>query len=299
MTYSIVARDPVTGELGVAVQSHFFGVGSRVPWADAGVGAVATQPVVEPAYGPRGLDLLRAGASAPEALHRLLAEDPQEPYRQLAILDRWGRVAAHTGGRCIREAGQRVGNQMSAQANMMRRDSVWGAMEAAYRSAQGDLANRLLACLDAAEAEGGDVRGRQSAAIKVVAAKGLNSPHHDVVFDLRVEDDADPVAELRRLVDTKRAYDHVDAGDQLAAAGDKEAALERYAAADRALPENEELAFWNGVALASTGRESAARDLLAPVLAAGNGWVELLRRLPEAGMLPDDRELISRLLGRS
>ena len=260
---------------------------------------MATQSVVEPAYGPRGLDLLRAGASAPEALHRLLAEDPQEPYRQLAILDRWGRVAAHTGGRCIREAGQRVGNQMSAQANMMRRDSVWGAMEAAYRSAQGDLANRLLACLDAAEAEGGDVRGRQSAAIKVVAAKGLNSPHHDVVFDLRVEDDADPVAELRRLVDTKRAYDHVDAGDQLAAAGDKEAALARYAAAHRALPENEELAFWNGVALASNGRESEARARLAPVLAAGNGWVELLRRLPEAGMLPDDRELISRLLGRS
>jgi uncharacterized Ntn-hydrolase superfamily protein len=299
MTYSIVARDPATGELGVAVQSHFFGVGSLVSWADAGVGAVATQSVIEPAYGPRGLELLREGASAPEALHRLLAEDPQEPYRQLAILDRWGRVAVHTGGRCIREAGQRVGNQMSAQANMMRHDSVWGAMEAAYRSAEGDLANRLLAALDAAEAEGGDVRGRQSAAIRVVAAKRLDSPHDDVVFDLRVEDDPDPLGELRRLVDTKRAYDHVDAGDELAAAGDSEAALERYEAAHRALPGNEELTFWNGVALASNGREDEARDLLAPVLAAGGGWVELLGRLPEAGLFPDDPELISRLLGRS
>lgn len=299
MTYSIVARDPATGELGVAVQSHFFGVGSLVSWADAGVGAVATQSIIEPAYGPRGLELLREGASAPEALHRLLAEDPQEPYRQLAILDRWGRVAVHTGGSCIREAGQRVGNQMSVQANMMRRDSVWGAMEAAYRAAEGDLTNRLLAALDAAEAEGGDVRGRQSAAIRVVAAKGLDSPHDDVVFDLRVEDHADPLAELRRLVDTKRAYNHVDAGDELSAAGDTEAALESYAAAHQALPGNDELTFWNGVALAANGREDEARDLLAPVLAAGDRWVELLRRLPEAGLFPDDPELMSRLLGRS
>jgi uncharacterized Ntn-hydrolase superfamily protein len=299
MTYSIVARDTATGELGVAVQSHFFGVGSLVPWADAGVGAVATQSVVEPAYGPRGLDLLRGGASAPEALHRLLADDPQEPYRQLAIVDRWGRVAVHTGGSCIREAGQRVGDQVSVQANMMRRDSVWGAMEAAYRGAEGDLADRLLAALDAAEGEGGDVRGRQSAALRVVTGKGTNSPHDDVAFDLRVEDHPDPLAELRRLVHAKRAYDHVDAGDELAAAGDMDGALERYATAHGALPDNDELAFWHGVALAGAGREPEARELLAPVVAAGDGWAELLRRLPAAGLFPDDPELIARLIERS
>ena len=299
MTYSIVARDPATGELGVAVQSHFFGVGALVSWAAAGVGAVATQSIVEPAYGPRGLDLLGDGVSAPEALHRLLADDPQEPYRQLAIIDRWGRVAVHTGGRCIREAGQRVGDQMSAQANMMRRDTVWDAMAGAYRGAEGDLAERLLAALDAAETEGGDIRGRQSAALRVVAGKRTGSPHDDVVFDLRVEDHREPLAELRRLVDAKRAYDNVDAADELAAAGDMEGALERYEAAHRALPGNEELAFWHGVALAGAGREDEARDLLGPVLTAGEGWAELLVRLPAAGLLPDDPALISRLVGRS
>jgi uncharacterized Ntn-hydrolase superfamily protein len=297
VTYSIVARDPDTGALGVAVQSHFLGVGSLVSWAEPGVGAVATQSVVEPAYGPRGLEMMRAGASAPEALHRLLAEDANESVRQLAMVDRWGRVAVHTGGRCIREAGHRVVDQMSAQANMMARDSVWGAMAAAYAGAGGDLAERLLAALDAAEAQGGDIRGRQSAALLVVAERATGSPLEDVPFDLRVEDHADPLAELRRLVEAKRAYDHVDAGDELAAAGDSEAALARYAAAHRALPDNEELAFWHGVALARAGREHEAADLLQPLLAAGGGWAELLRRLPAAGLLPDDPELLGRLVG--
>jgi uncharacterized Ntn-hydrolase superfamily protein len=297
MTYSIVARDPGTGELGGAVQSHFFGVGSLASWAEPGVGAVATQSVVEPAYGPRGLDLMRGGASAPETLHRLLADDPLEPHRQLAVVDRWGRVAVHTGGRCISEAGQRVGEQMSAQANMMRRDSVWGAMETAYRGAEGDLADRLLAALDAAEAEGGDIRGRQSAALLVVTAKSTGSPLADVRFDLRVEDHPEPLRELRRLVDAKRAYDHVAAGDELAAAGDTEGALERYAAAHRAQPQNDEFAFWHGVALATAGRGNEARELLQPVLTAGGGWSELLRRLPAAGLLPNDPDLLARLLG--
>jgi uncharacterized Ntn-hydrolase superfamily protein len=296
MTYSIVARDPDTGALGVAVQSHFFGVGSLVAWAEPGVGAVATQSVVEPAYGPRGLELMRKGASAPEALHRTLADDAHEPHRQLAMVDRWGRVAVHTGGSCIREAGHRVGEQMTAQANLMRRETVWGAMEAAYRSTEGDLADRLLAALDAAEAEGGDLRGRQSAALRVVAAKDSGSPLADVAFDLRVEDHPEPLAELRRLVEAKRAYDRVDAGDELAAAGDSEGALAQYAAAHAALPENEELAFWHGVALARVGREDEARDLIRPALNADDGWGELLRRLPAAGLLPDEPELLARLL---
>jgi uncharacterized Ntn-hydrolase superfamily protein len=298
-TYSIVARDPETGELGAAVQSHWFSVGSLCTWARAGIGAVATQSVVEPAYGPDALDRLAEGIGAQQALGELLAADPLASVRQVAVVDAHGGVSVHTGADCIPCAGHAQGEHWSCQANMMARHTVPAAMSEAFAAATGDLAQRLLVALDAAEAEGGDVRGRQSAAIKVVAAAGRNSPHDDVVFDLRVEDHTDPVAELRRLVETKRAYDHVDAADQLAAAGDKEAALERYAAAHRALPGNEELTFWNGVALAANGREDEARDLLAPVLAAGNGWVELLRRLPEAGLLPEDAELIARLLGRS
>ncbi|MGH2781502.1 MAG: DUF1028 domain-containing protein, partial [Thermoleophilaceae bacterium] len=237
MTYSIVARDPGSGELGVAVQSHYFGVGSLVSWAEAGVGAVATQSVAQPAYGPRGLELMRAGASAPEALHRLLAEDRQEPVRQVAFVDRHGRVAAHTGARCVREAGHRVADGVSAQANIMRRPTVPDAMVSAFRSASGDLAGRLMAALDAAEAEGCDLRGRQSAALVVVAPRASGRPAEDRLLDLRVDDHPEPVRELRRLLDLRRAYERVDVGDELAAAGDVEAALREYAAAHSAQPQ--------------------------------------------------------------
>ncbi|HEX2234252.1 MAG TPA: DUF1028 domain-containing protein, partial [Thermoleophilaceae bacterium] len=264
MTYSIVARDPASGELGVAVQSHFFGVGPVVAFAEAGVGAVATQAIVDPAYGPRGLDLMRgAGSSAPETLHRLLSEDPQEPHRQVAMLDRWGRVAVHTGGKCIAFAGHAVGEQSSAQANIMRDRGVPEAMVGAFRHEQGDLAARLLAALDGAQAAGGDLRGCQSAALLVVAARPGGGPSQERPFDLRVEDHHEPLRELRRLVDLKRAYDRAEAGDELAAEGDMEAALEQYAAARAAQPGSAELAFWHGVALAGTGREAEARDALA------------------------------------
>jgi uncharacterized Ntn-hydrolase superfamily protein len=295
MTYSIVARDPDTGEIGVAVQSHFFAVGSLVSWAEPGAGAVATQSVVEPAFGRRGLDLMRGGTSAPEAMHRLLADDPQEAYRQVAMLDRFGRTAVHTGGRCIQAAGHRVGNQVSVQANMMRSDTVPAAMAAAYAEAGGDLANRLVAALEAAEAEGGDLRGRQSAALRVVAAKPSDSPLADQRFDLRVDDHDDPVPELRRLLELKRAYTRVDAADEMAAAGDVELALEQYAAAHEAQPDNPELAFWHGIALAGNGREDEARGLLGQAFQVSDGWRELLTRLPAAGLLPDDPGLVERL----
>jgi uncharacterized Ntn-hydrolase superfamily protein len=295
VTYSIVARDPSTGELGVALQSHFFSAGALVGWAEAGVGAVATQSVVEPAYGPRGLDLMRAGASAPEALHRLLADDSEEDVRQVAIVDRAGRVAVHTGGRCIAEAGHRVGDQVSAQANIMGRATVWDAMVAAYRAASGDLASRLLAALDAAEAEGGDLRGRQSAALLVVAARASGRPMEDRLVDLRVDDHPEPVHELRRLLGLRRAYGHANAGDELAARGEIESALSEYAAAHRAQPDNGELAFWHGVALAASGREEEARPLLRQAFDLHPGWAELLRRLPAAGLFPGDQDLIARL----
>jgi uncharacterized Ntn-hydrolase superfamily protein len=295
VTYSIVARDDRSGELGVAVQSHFFGVGSLVSWAEAGVGAVATQSVADPSYGSRGLELMRGGASAPEALHRLLAEDRQERVRQVAFIDRHGRVAAHTGSRCIREAGHRVADGVSAQANIMERATVPDAMVAAFRAAGGDLADRLVEALEAAEREGGDLRGRQSTALLVVAPRANGRPTEDRLFDLRVDDHPDPVAELRRLLALSRAYERVDLADELAAAGDVEAALAEYTAAHAEQPDNPELAFWHGVALAANGREDEARTLLERAYAHGDGWRELLRRLPEAGLFPEDPELVTRM----
>ncbi len=297
MTYSIVARDPSSGELGVAVQSHYFGVGSLVSWAKAGVGAVATQSIVEPAYGPRGLALMRDGASAPEALQRLLGEDPLEAGRQVAMIDRAGRVAVHTGPRCIAHAGHSLGNQVSAQANIMARGTVPGAMTRAYAASGGGLAQRLLAALEAAEAEGGDLRGRQSAALLVVAARGGAGPAEDTVVDLRVDDHEDPVAELGRLLGLQDAYSSVDRGDQLAAAGDVEGSLAEYAAAHHKQPQNPELAFWHGVALAANGQEDEARAVLSEVFAQSSEWAELLRRLPAAGLFPDDERLIARVAG--
>ena len=295
MTYSIVARDDQSGELGVAVQSHYFGVGSLVSWAEAGVGAIATQSVADPSYGPRGLELMRGGASAPEALHRLLADDRQERVRQVAFIDRHGRVATHTGSRCIREAGHRVADGVSAQANIMERGTVPDAMVAAFRGAEGDLAERLVEALEAAEREGGDLRGRQSAALLVVAPRASGRPTEDRLFDLRVDDHLEPVAELRRMLALSRAYERVEIGDELAAAGKVEAALAEYAAAHAEQPDSAELAFWHGVALAANGREDEARPLLERAYAHGDGWRELLRRLPEAGLFPDDPELVTRM----
>jgi uncharacterized Ntn-hydrolase superfamily protein len=295
VTYSIVARDDQSGELGVAVQSHYFGVGSLVSWAEAGVGAIATQSVADPSYGPRGLELMRGGASAPEALHRLLADDRQERVRQVAFIDRHGRVATHTGSRCIREAGHRVADGVSAQANIMERGTVPDAMVAAFRGAEGDLAERLVEALEAAEREGGDLRGRQSAALLVVAPRASGRPTEDRLFDLRVDDHLEPVAELRRMLALSRAYERVEIGDELAAAGKVEAALAEYAAAHAEQPDSAELAFWHGVALAANGREDEARPLLERAYAHGDGWRELLRRLPEAGLFPDDPELVTRM----
>jgi uncharacterized Ntn-hydrolase superfamily protein len=280
----------------VAVQSHYFSVGSIVSWAEPGVGAVATQSVVEPAYGPRGLGQLRRGASAPDALRRLLGDDEQAEVRQVAIVDKHGRVAVHTGARCIAEAGHRVADGVSAQANMMERPTVPDAMIEAFRGSDADLAGRLLSALEAAEREGGDIRGRQSAALVVVAPRASGQPMEDRPVDLRVEDHADPVRELRRLVELQASYHRIEVADELAAAGDHDGALEEYSAAHAEQPGNAELAFWHGVTLAASGREQEARELLEQAYRAGEGWRELLRRLPASGLFPDDRELVERLV---
>jgi uncharacterized Ntn-hydrolase superfamily protein len=282
----------------VAVQSHFFSVGSIVSWAEAGVGAVATQSIAEASFGPRGLELMRDGASAPAALQQLVAGDPGEAVRQVALVDGGGRVAVHTGMRCIAHAGHSVGEQVSTQANMMERDTVPRAMLDAYSQARGEpLPERLLAALDAAEGEGGDIRGRQSAAMVVVTARATGRPGEDRPVDLRVDDHPDPVAELRRLLGLRRAYTRASAGDDLAGEGDLSGALVEYEAAHRAEPENLELAFWYGLALAGNDRmEEAVRVMHAP-FQANPGWAELLKRLPEAGIIPDDPELMGRLTG--
>src|SRR5437899_3340195 len=187
-TFSIVARDSVTGELGVAVQSHWFSVGPLVPWAEAGVGAVATQSFVDPAYGPLGLELMRTGKTARQSLEGILASDPGREVRQVAMVDARGGVAAHTGKKCIPAAGHIEGEQFTVEANLMLNDKVWPAMAKAYRETKGDLAERMLAALDAAQTAGGDIRGRQSAAILIVSGKPTGKPWDDRIMDLRVED---------------------------------------------------------------------------------------------------------------
>ncbi|HEX2310516.1 MAG TPA: DUF1028 domain-containing protein [Vicinamibacterales bacterium] len=297
-TYSIVARDPKSGELGVAVQSHWFSVGSIVSWAEAGVGAVATQSFVDPAYGPRALELLKRGVPAPDALARLVAADAQRDVRQVAIVDAQGRVAAHTGTKAIAAAGQHVGAQFSVQANLMANAKVWPAMAAAYERATGDLADRLLAALDAAEAVGGDIRGRQSAAILIVKPTSSGKPWAgaDRLFDLRVDDHPAPLVELRRLVRLQRAYTRANLGDELMSEQKVEAALKEYAAAAEIAPEIVELPFWHAVTLASIGREAEAAPIFRAVFAKEPVWADLVPRLPASGLLPDEKGLIERIV---
>ena len=295
-TYSIVARDPKTGDFGVAVQSHWFSVGPTVPWAEAGVGAVATQSFVRVDYGPKGLALMRGGKSAEQALQELLAADEQKDVRQVAMVDAQGRVATWTGPRCIAAAGHQQGAGYSVQANLMDKPSVWPAMARAYEGAQGDLAERLLAALEAAEAEGGDIRGRQSAAILVVRAQSTGEPWRDRLVDLRVDDHPQPLAELRRLLTLNRAYDEMNLGDEAFAAGKVEEALGHYTRGTQLAPDIAELPFWQAVTLFAAGREEQALPIFRKVFAREERWARLVPRLPAAGLLPDDAKKIEKIL---
>jgi uncharacterized Ntn-hydrolase superfamily protein len=276
MTYSIVARDSETGELGVAVQSHWFSVGPIVPWARPGVGAVATQANAEVAYGPRALDLLERGMSAPGALKRLLAEDPLAASRQVAIVDAHGEVAAHTGEACMAFAGDVQAEAVSCQANIMATGEVWPAMLQAYAGAAGRLSARLIAALNAAEAAGGDLRGRQSAAILVVPAAG--DPWATITA-LRVEDHPDPVGELGRLARLDAAYRIAAEGDERLAEGRHDEASALFARACELAPESDELRFWAGLGAAQIGDMDAALAHVRAAIDVHPGWLELLGRL--------------------
>lgn len=297
-TYSIVARDSATGELGVAVQSHWFSVGSLVTWAEAGVGAVATQATVDAGYGTKGLALMRNGLSAPEALKQLLAEDKLADVRQVAMVDAQGRAAAHTGKLCIQEAGHTVGNGFTTEANLMLKSTVWDAMNRAFKKATGSLTERLLVALEAAEAEGGDIRGRQSAAILVVSGTHTGKPWAgaDIRVSLRVEDSAEPLKELRRLVRLQQAYSFADKGDEYFAKNEIEKANEAYRTAETLAGGNVELAFWRAVTLASSGKVDEAMPVFRTVFAADIRWATLLPRLPKSNLFPNDEALIKKIL---
>jgi len=295
-TYSIVARDSVTGELGVAVQSHWFSVGSVVSWAEAGVGAVATQSLAEVSYGPLGLDLMRAGKTAQQALDALLAADPQRDVRQVAMVDTHGNIAVHTGSKCIAQAGHHPGAQYCVQANLMDKNTVWDAMARAYESSRGDLAERLLAALEAAQREGGDIRGKQSAAILIVPAKSTGRPWADREVDLRVEDAAEPVKEIRRLVEVHRAYEQMNVGDERLALNDVAGAMEAYGTAAKLLPSNPEVKYWAAITMVTAGKEKEALAYFKDVFAKNPKWIEVTRRLPASGLLPDDPELMKTIM---
>jgi uncharacterized Ntn-hydrolase superfamily protein len=275
-TYSIVAYDPATGEHGAAVHSHWFSVGSLCIWARPGVGAVATQSVVEPAHGPHGLDRLAAGAAAADALAALLGADALAAVRQVGIVDSAGRVAVHTGADCIPCAGHATGEHVSAQANMMARDTVPAAMVAGFEAAEGDLAERLMAALDAAEGEGGDVRGRQSASLVVVARAG---EPWQARFDLRVEDHPEPVGELGRLLRLARAYELAGEADELMASDRASEAGPLYERAAELAPESHELLFWAGLAQAHAGDMDRGMTAVRRAIEIHPDWRTLLDRL--------------------
>ena len=275
-TYSIVARDPETGELGGAVQSHWFSVGSLCLWGRPGVGAVATQSVVEPAYGPRALDRMDDGAGAADALAELLAADELAAVRQVGVVDGQGGVAVHTGSDCIPCAGDAHGAHWTCQANMMASDTVPAAMSAAFERASGDLAERLMTALEAAEGEGGDVRGRQSAALLVVPADGEAWQSR---VQLRVEDHQEPLGELRRLLVLQRAYELAGRADELLASEQPEDAGALYRRAAELAPESDELLFWAGLAIAQTGDLDGGVDAVRRAIATHAGWGMLLDRL--------------------
>lgn len=297
MTYSIVARDPQTGELGLAVQSRYFAAGLIVPWIEAGVGAIASQSFVNPAYGHEGLRLLRAGHSPQEALETVKATDAGQAIRQVGLIDAQGRLAAHTGAQCVFAAGHVFGQNCVAQANMMTQPGVPEAMVAAFESTSGDLAEKLQCALEAAEAAGGDVRGRQGAALIVVNAQPSGVPKLDAVFDLRVDDHANPTAEIRRLLNHVRALRRVEAAThQLQSGGDPMAAIAELQACIEQYPNEPEFLYRFALALAAGQQYEAARGQMARAVAVHRGWAEFVLRFADAGLLPVNRAALEPLV---
>lgn len=296
-TYSIVARDANTGEMAVAVQSHWFSVGTGVSWGEAGVGVVATQSFTNKSFGIRGLELLKQGKSPDEALSILLSDDEGRDFRQVAILDNQGRVATHTGQSCIDYAGHTNGENFSVQANMMLNDKVVPAMEKAWKEHdQMPLAERMVAVLQAAQNAGGDVRGKQSAALLIVAPEATNEPWNDRLLDLRVDDSDNPIKEIDRLLKVFRAYEHMNQGDLYVEKNEMKEAMEQYNAAMKMFPENLEMQYWTAITLANDNQIERAVEMLQIIYETDGNWRELTRRLPKVGLLNVSKENLKRLL---
>ncbi len=290
-TYSIVARDTITGEMAVGVQSHWFSVGSIVSWGKAGVGVVATQSFVNPAYGPEGLELMEQGVSAERALTQLIEKDEGRAFRQVAFLDAQGNVSGYTGENCVEAAEDLQGKNFSVQANMMLNDKVVPAMaEAFVRYSDYPLAERVVEALKAAQKAGGDIRGKQSAALVVVGPERTEKSWENKKIDLRVDDHKTPIEELSRLLKVHRAYEHMNQGDLAVEAGDMAKALKEYGTAEKMFPENLEMKFWKAVALANSGRIEEAKPIFKKVFKEDKNWKEMLTRLPPSGILTVSEE---------
>jgi uncharacterized Ntn-hydrolase superfamily protein len=292
-TYSIVARDEKTGEMAVGVQSHWFSVGTAVSWAEAGTGAVATQSFVNKSFGLRGLELLKKGLNAKQVLDSLLSDDQAREVRQLAIVDNSGNVAAHTGKNCIQYAAHITGHQFSVQSNMMLTDKVNKAMAAAFEKSAGKpLAERILLALEAAESVGGDIRGKQSAALLVVPAKSEGRPWDERTVDLRVDDSPQPLPELRRLLKVHTAYQHMNNGDLAIEHNDMDKAMKEYSAAMKLMPNNLEMQYWTAITLANNKQLDRSLPIFKKIFALDKNWKELTRRLPAVNLLTvSDAEL--------
>lgn len=295
-TYSIVARDSVTGDIGVAVQSHWFSVGSVVSWAEPGVGAIATQSLVNISFGPRGLDLLKKGQTAAEVLNILIGNDDGREFRQLAIIDKDGNVATFTGKKCIPDAGQIIGKNFSVQANMMLNKKIWPAMAEAFEKSTGPLAERMVAALKAAEATGGDIRGQQSASLLVVRGRSTDKPWEDRLIDLRVEDHPEAVKEIERILNVHRAYEHMNRGDLAIELGDEEKALMEYSAAEKMFPDNIEMKYWHAVSLANIGKIEEALPKFKVVFEKDKNWIELTKRIVPNGLLNVNEEILNSII---
>ena len=285
-TYSIVAKDANTGEMAVGVQSHWFSVGTLVSWGKSGVGVVATQSFVNPSYGPKGIELMENGVSAEEALKNLTDKDEGRDFRQAAMLDVNGSVNAFTGEKCIESAGHFVGENFSVQANMMLNDEVIPAMKKAFQDNSNlPLAERIIKVFEAAESVGGDIRGKQSAALIVVGAEKTSNVWEDKKIDLRVDDNSNPVKEIKRLLKVHRAYEHMNRGDLAIEENDMDKALSEYGKAQVLFPENHEMSFWKAIALLNNGKKEAARPILKKVFKENPNWKKLIYRLPKSGLI--------------
>lgn len=296
-TYSIVARDSVTGEMGVAVQSHWFSVGTLVSWGEAGVGVIATQSFINASFGPRGLALLKNGLSPQQVIDFLIASDEGRDVRQLAVLDAKGRAASYTGKNCIPAAGNIAGKNFSVQANLMVNNKVWPAMEKAFKQTKAPLAERMVAALEAAQKEGGDIRGKQSAALLVVRGKSTGKVWEDRLIDLRVDDSPNPVKEIKRLLKVHRAYDHMNNGDLAVEKGNMSLAMQEYSAAEKMFPENEEMKYWHAVTLANNGKVKEAIPLFTKVFSKNQNWKILTPRIRKVGLLKVSDVELKQILG--